>query len=301
LIKEEKISAHVQALIVEKLKDYLQLMKLNLSMLVVLSSVIGYLMIPELPFNLLSVSMLFVGGMLITGAANGTNQLLEKEEDKLMKRTADRPLAANRMGNNEAIIFICATLFLGFVILFTQFNPLAAYLSFGSYILYSFVYTPLKKVTSLSVLVGAIPGSLPCAIGWAAGTGTITMAEAWVLFAFQFFWQFPHFWAIAWLGNDDYVKAGMKMLPQKGKESRYTAFQTVLYSSILLPLAVLPHIMGLTSWVGSIVLALAAIGFVWYAVQFYKKNDDAAARKLMFASFVYLPVILFTFLIDKFI
>ena len=299
--KEENISTPFSATVVQKLKDYQQLMKLNLSLLVVFSSVIGYLIIPELTFSFSKAVLLFLGGLLITGAANATNELIEKEDDKLMKRTADRPLAAGRMGSTEAIVFIILSLIVGSIILYTQFNFLAAALSVGSYIIYAFVYTPLKKKTSLSVLVGAIPGSLPCAIGWAAGTGTIGMTEAWVLFAFQFFWQFPHFWAIAWIGNDDYQKAGMKMLPQKGKESRYTAFQTVLYSSLLLPLAVLPQILGLTSWAGSAVLGLAAIGFIWFAYQFFKENSDAKAKKLMFASFMYLPVILFTFLIDKFI
>jgi protoheme IX farnesyltransferase len=301
LIQQEKISDHFLAQIVQKLKDYQQLMKLNLSLLVVFSSVIGYLIIPEVAFNLMSVVLLFAGGLLVTAAANATNQLLEIEEDQLMKRTADRPLATGRMGRVEAIAFVIITLLLGTVILYTQFTPIAAYLSFASYVLYSFVYTPLKKKTPFSVLVGAIPGSLPCVIGWAAGTGSINMPEAWVLFAFQFFWQFPHFWAIAWLGHDDYKKAGMKMLPQTTKESRYTAFQTVFYSSILIPLAVLPKILGLTSWVGTIVLGIAAISFMWFAIQFFKANNDNKARKLMFASFAYLPLILFTFLIDKFI
>lgn len=276
-------------------------MKLNLSLLVVFSSVVGYLMIPEIPFIFTDVLLLFIGGLFISGAANATNELIEKEDDKLMKRTADRPLAAGRMSNNEALVFIGLSLVLGSLILYTRFNWLAAFLSLASYVLYAFVYTPLKKKTALSVLVGAIPGSLPCVIGWAAGTGTVAMAEAWVLFAFQFFWQFPHFWAIAWLGHDDYTKAGMKMLPQVGKESRYTAFQSVFYSSILLPLAVLPKVLGLTSWVGTSVMLVAAIGFIWYAYQFFKSNTDKQARKLMFASFIYLPLVLFTFLIDKFI
>ncbi len=288
-------------MISQKIKDYQQLVKFNLSLLVVFSSVIGYLIIPELVFSIANVVMLFLGGFLVTAAANATNQLIEKEEDKLMKRTLDRPIAAGRMGQQEAIFFICVSLLAGFAILLIQFNPLAAFLSLASYALYSFVYTPLKKKTALSVLVGALPGSLPCVIGWAAGTGSISMSEAWVLFAFQFFWQFPHFWAIAWLGHDDYKKAGMKMLPQETKESRYTAFQSVFYSSILLPLAILPKILGLTSWVGTAVLAAAALGFIWFAFQFFKRNNDTKARQLMFASFVYLPVILFTFLIDKFI
>lgn len=299
MIQEDNIST--QSGIVQKLKDYQQLMKLNLSLLVVFSSVIGYLIIPELAFSLYKVIALFMGGLLVTSAANATNQLIEKKEDLLMKRTADRPIAAGRMGASEAIIFIALSLVAGTILLYSEFNFLAAALSLGSYIIYSFIYTPLKKKTSLSVLVGAIPGSLPCAIGWAAGTGTVGMTEAWVLFAFQFFWQFPHFWAIAWIGNDDYQKAGMKMLPQIGKESRYTAFQSVLYASLLLPLAILPQILGLTSWAGSAVLGLAAVGFIWFAYQFFKENSDAKAKKLMFASFMYLPVILFTFLIDKFI
>jgi protoheme IX farnesyltransferase len=301
LINQEKISLPLGDMLSQKLKDYQQLMKLNLSLLVVFSSVIGYLIIPELVFSFLNVVLLFLGGLLITAAANATNQLIEQEEDSLMKRTADRPLAAGRMSNQEAIFFICLSLLIGFAILFFQFNALAAYLSLASYLLYSFVYTPLKKKSALSVLVGALPGSLPCVIGWAAGTGSVFMTEAWLLFAFQFFWQFPHFWAIAWLGHDDYTKAGMKMLPQPTKESRFTSFQTVFYSSILLPLAILPKIFGLTSWAGTAILAAAGVGFMIFAIQFFKKNNDASARKLMFASFAYLPIILFTFLIDKFI
>lgn len=285
----------------QKLKDYQQLMKLNLSLLVVFSSVIGYLIVPTVSFVLINVIGIFFGGLLITGAANATNELIEKNEDQLMNRTMDRPLATARMSSNEAILFISLSLTAGLAILFFQFNALAAGLSLFSYILYAFVYTPLKKVTPISVLVGAIPGALPCLIGWAAGSGSILMTEAWVLFAFQFFWQFPHFWAIAWVADEDYRKAGMKMLPQETKESRFTAFQTVFYSSILIPVAALPYVLGLGSMVGMIIMALAAVVFVWFALQFYKHNTDEKARKLMFASFIYLPIILFTLLIDKFI
>lgn len=299
MIREENISISVLSLLLQKLKDYKLLFKLNLSLLVVFSSLIGYVIIPELPVDLAKLALLFIGGILVTMSANACNEIIERKSDAKMTRTASRPLVQNNMTVAEAFILALVFLVLGLYILFHFFNGLAALLSFISFALYVFVYTPLKKYSAISVLVGAIPGSMPCLIGWAAGTGSIMMAEAWVLFAFQFFWQFPHFWAIAWLGHDDYTKAGMKMLPQANKETRFTAFQSVFYAAILIPLAVLPYILGLCSLVASVILVLSALGFVYFAIQFFRFNNDAKARQLMFASFAYLPIILFTFLIDK--
>ncbi len=301
MIKQENIALTTFSILANKWKDYQALMKLKLSLLVVFSSVIGYIIVPNVAFNIVKILALFIGGLLVTGAANAANQIWETEEDKLMKRTKTRPLPEARMHKNEALLFIVLTLSSGLFILFQQFNFLTAAISLLSFIFYVFAYTPLKKVSPIAVLVGAIPGSLPCLIGWVAGANDVISLGAWTLFSIQFFWQFPHFWSIAWIANDDYTKAGMKMLPQQGKESKFTAIQCVLYSALLIPLGYLPYLSGLTSILGTIALMLAGIGFTFVALQFLKENSDLKAKKLMFASFIYLPIILFVFLIDKFI
>ena len=288
-------------LIINKLKDYQQLMKLNLSMLVVFSSVVGYIIIPELEIEFLNVVLLLVGGILVTAAANAGNEIFERDTDKLMRRTLSRPLPDSRMKVGEAIIFCVLTLIAGLTILYFKFNPLSAYLSLISFLLYVFVYTPLKKVSSISVLVGAIPGSLPCLIGWVAGTNHMGSLAAWTLFLIQFFWQFPHFWSIAWIGHEDYEKAGMKMLPRVEKVGYFTAFQCVLYSAVLIPMSALPMVVGLGGWISVVGLGLAGLWFLYNSLNFLKDNSDLKARKVMFASFVYLPVVLITLVIDKYI
>ncbi len=197
----QNITLGMQMLIRQKLKDYQQLMKLSLSMLVVMSSLVGYAMVPDLEVTLLNILWLFLGGTLVTAAANASNQLLESKSDKIMKRTMNRPLPDMRMGQLEAFIFIGVCLVAGVCILYFFFNKLSAVLSLISFLMYVFAYTPLKKVSSISVLVGAIPGSMPCLIGWAAATNHIGSIAAWTLFIIQFFWQFPHFWSIAWLAH----------------------------------------------------------------------------------------------------
>ena len=291
-------------MIKQKLQDYQQLMKLNLSMLVVFSSIVGYLMVPEVKIEISKLIFLFLGGMLVTAAANATNELLEKETDAIMKRTLTRPLPDKRMSNLEAIIFTGIVLFVGLYILYHVFNPLSALIALISYLLYSFLYTPLKKITAVSVLIGAIPGSLPCLIGWVAATNHMGSLAAWTLFILQFFWQFPHFWSIAWLGHEDYEKAGMKMLPTSaGKVGQYTAFQCVLYSAVLIPLSALPMIaMPETySWISFGGLVIAASWMLYNSILFLKDNSDLKARKVMFSSFVYLPMTLISLIIDKFI
>ncbi len=291
----------MRMLIVQKLKDYQQLMKLSLSMLVVMSSVVGYMIVPDLEIEFINIIWLFVGGTLVTAAANASNQLLETKSDKIMKRTMNRPLPDMRMGNTEAFLFIGLTLILGVSILYYFFNLLSASLSLLSFLLYVFAYTPLKKVSSISVLVGAIPGSLPCLIGWAAATNHIGSLAAWTLFTIQFFWQFPHFWSIAWLAHEDYTKAGMKMLPHKNKIGHFTAFQCVLYSAVLIPLSILPMIAGIGGWISFIGLIVAAMWLFYNSYSFLKNNSDDMARKVMFASFVYLPIVLFSLVLDKYL
>ena len=288
-------------LIIRKLKDYQQLMKLNLSMLVVFSSVVGYVIIPDMKVELMNLVYLFIGGSLVTAAANAGNEILEKGTDKLMRRTMLRPLPDARMSVLEASIFCLITLSVGLIILYLKFNPLTALLSLVSFVLYVAIYTPMKKVSPVSVLIGAFPGSLPCLIGWVAGTNHMGSLAAWTLFIIQFFWQFPHFWSIAWIGHEDYEKAGMKMLPRVEKAGYFTAFQCVLYSAMLIPLSALPMVVGLGGWISVTGLGLSALWFLYNSLNFLKDNSDAKARKVMFASFVYLPSVLITLVLDKYI
>lgn len=289
------------------MKDYQQLMKLNLSMLVVFSSVAGYIIVPELDVTFINLFLLLAGGLLVTASANASNELLEIRTDKMMKRTMNRPLPDLRMGSLEVIIFISVTLIGGVTILYYFFNLLAACLSLLSYLLYVAVYTPLKKVSSISVLVGAIPGSLPCLIGWAAATNHIGSLAAWTLFIIQFFWQFPHFWSIAWIAHEDYSRAGMKMLPRTDKIGHFTAFQCVLYSAVLIPLSMLPIMAeigtsGLSK--GYITVAGLLLGASWMlfnSYNFLRDNSDLQARKVMFSSFVYLPLVLLSMVVDKYV
>ncbi len=288
-------------LIIRKLKDYQQLMKLNLSMLVVFSSVVAYVIIPEMKVTFLNLLYLFIGGALVTASANAGNEILEKDTDKLMRRTLLRPLPDARMSVLEASLFCIITLVAGLSILYIKFNPLTALLSLVSFVLYVAVYTPMKKVSPVSVLIGAFPGSLPCLIGWVAGTNHMGSLAAWTLFIIQFFWQFPHFWSIAWIGHEDYVKAGMKMLPRVEKAGYFTAFQCVLYSAMLIPLSALPMVVGLGGWISVTGLGLAALWFLYNSLNFLKDNSDVKARKVMFASFVYLPTALITLVLDKYL
>lgn len=288
-------------LIIRKLKDYQQLMKLNLSMLVVFSSVVGYVIIPDVKVEFINVLYLFIGGSLVTAAANAGNEILERNTDKLMRRTMLRPLPDARMTVLEATLFCVITLFAGLSILYLKFNPLSALLSLLCFVIYVAIYTPMKKVSPLSVLIGAFPGSLPCLIGWVAGTNHLGSMAAWTLFIIQFFWQFPHFWSIAWIGHEDYEKAGMKMLPRIEKVGYFTAFQCVLYSAVLIPLSALPMVVGLGGWISVVGLGLAALWFLYNSLNFLKDNSDAMARKVMFASFVYLPVVLITLVLDKYV
>ena len=195
-----------------KVGDYNQLIKFRLTFLVVFSSVITYLTASTGMINWFEVSMLTLGGFLVTGASNGINQVIEKDFDKLMIRTANRPVATNRMGAFEASIFSMLLGISGVLIISLYLNPLSGWLALGALISYAFIYTPLKRISPVSVFVGAFPGAIPTLLGWVAFTGKID-ANALIVFGVQFFWQFPHFWSIAWILDDDYKRAGFKMLP----------------------------------------------------------------------------------------
>ncbi len=291
----------------KKIKDYLQLVKLSLSIMVVFSSVISFLLTQgsdTFVDKWKMVLLLFVGGMLVTGSANAINQVVEKDTDAMMKRTAKRPVASGRMSVTEGWAFAFITGALGVFILGNYFNWLAAGLAAFSLFLYAFIYTPLKKVNSIAVLVGAIPGALPCLIGWAAGDNNLGTG-GWVLFAFQFFWQFPHFWAIAWVAHKDYSTAGFKLLPSEEGPTKFTALQTIAYSLILVPVTLAPYYTGMTSYnntqgiISLILIGLANLFMIGRCVTLYRKMDVGSARKVMFGSYMYLPVVMLALLLSK--
>lgn len=282
----------------QKLKDYQQLMKFTLSFTVVFSSVVCYLLVPGIEFDIISVLLLFAGGLLVTGAANAINQVAEKDTDALMKRTASRPVASGRMSVDEASTFAVIAAVFGMFIIGIWFNWIAALISGFSLFLYGYVYTPLKKVHSISVLVGAVPGALPCLIGWAAGDPELG-AGGWILFLLQFFWQFPHFWAIAWIAHEDYTKAGFRMLPSTGGQTKYAAVQSILYAILLIPIGVLPWAFGMTGMVSMVIVLLSNLVMLSFCINLFRDMDTSAARRVMFGSYIYLPVVLLSLLADK--
>lgn len=288
-----------------KIRDYLQLIKLSLSIMVVFSSVISYLLAPKVvEYDWGMILLFFVAGMLVTGSANAINQVVEKDTDAMMKRTSKRPVAAGRMTVQEGWAFAILTGAIGVLILGNYFNWLSAGLAAFSLFLYAFIYTPLKKINSIAVLVGAIPGALPCLIGWAAGDDKLS-AGGWVLFAIQFFWQFPHFWAIAWVAHTDYARVGFKLLPADKGPTKFTALQTVVYSLVLLPVTLIPFYTGMSEYrsvagmIGLVLIVLANAFMIMRSTNLYRKMDVPSARRVMFGSYMYLPVVLLALLLSK--
>lgn len=282
-----------------KLKDYMALVKFSLTTMVVFSAVASYQLAPKIKaYDYKMLLLLFLGGFLVTGSANAINQVVEKDTDAKMKRTAKRPIASGRMSEAEGWGFAIVTGLAGAFILYYWFNFLSAALAVFSLFLYAFIYTPLKKVNSISVLVGAVPGALPCLIGWAAGNDDLS-AGGWALFAMQFFWQFPHFWAIAWLAHKDYEGAGFKLLPSVEGPTKYSAIQSVIYSLLLVPVGLLPYFIGMSGMGALVIILLANFFMIWQSVRLYKEMEAKAARRVMFSSYIYLPVIFWALLAFK--
>ena len=270
------------------------LTKFRLTSLVVLSALIAYLIVADGVFTLMAFIILASGGFAITAAANALNQVIEKDADKLMQRTANRPVATGRMSTNEAMI-IAGLLFVSGIILLAYFNPISAVLGAVAVVSYAFVYTPLKRIGPLSVFVGAIPGALPTMIAVVAVEGTITpMAIA--LFGVQFFWQFPHFWSIGYLGFDDYKNAGFRLVPQQdGKVHPGLGWQSMLFTLLLIPFCLAPYWLGEVNTVATIIVMLLTIVYALGGWNMQQKPSVKTARQLMFASFLYLPIVLLTF------
>lgn len=284
--------------VAQKAADYKQLVKFRLTLTVVFSALMAFFIASKDGVSATAALVLAMGGFLVTGAANALNQVLEKDYDRLMKRTADRPLAAGRMPVSEAVLAAGLMTMAG-IMLLALFNVWAAFFGMLSLVAYAFLYTPLKRISTMAIPVGAVPGALPMLIGCVAAEGGLTTL-AFVLFSFQFAWQFPHFWSIGWLGYDDYRKAGYKMLPERdGARDPHTGLYSALYALALIPLSFGLYWLGFAGlWSGVFVAAMSVL----YAIlgwNLYRSQDRSAALKLMFGSLLYLPIALIVFYLDK--
>jgi heme o synthase len=299
------ITSSASFVLVNKVKDYFQLIKFTLSFMVVFSTVVCFLIAPNEQYiyrsKVASVLLLFVGGMLVTGSANAINQVAEKDTDAKMKRTAKRPVASGRMSVSEATAFAVVAGVAGVFILWYFFNYQSALTALVSLFLYGFIYTPLKKVNSIAVMVGAIPGAIPCLIGWIAAYGnqSISWAGAWIMFGIQFFWQFPHFWAIAWLAHTDYTTAGFKLLPGDKGPTKFTALQTVIYSALMIPFGFLPWYMTIAGVTSLWIITFCNLWMVAVSVKLFMKMDLKSARMVMFSSYFYLMIVLLALFADR--
>ena len=298
-MQTKAIERGVLSLALQKVQDYKMLVKFRLTMTVVFSSVMAFLIALSGPVNWLAIFILATGGFLVTGAANALNQVLEKDFDKLMKRTADRPLAAGRMSTSEAVMAAGFMSLFGITLL-ALFNPWAAFFGMLALVTYAFLYTPMKRLSPSAVAVGAVPGALPTLIGCVAAQGELTFLGL-SLFALQFLWQFPHFWSIGWLGFEDYANAGYKLMPtnRKGERDSRIGLQAFLYALFLVPVSIIPYMLGVSGWVSAVVVVILSLGYAYFGWSFYSAGSRKSALQLMFFSFAYIPVVLVALLADK--
>ena len=295
----------------EFIADFKKLVKLRLTLTVVFSASIAFLIGAKQQGDIIWINWLIltIGGFFITGSANGFNEIIEKDLDKLMKRTADRPLPSGRMTTGQALVL---SLFMGIfgTMLLLRLNFIAGLLSVFSIILYAFIYTPLKQKSPIAVFVGAFPGALPPLIGYyaafkSAGFGLeyVAVNEAaivitpLVLFGIQFFWQFPHFWAIAWVADEDYRNAGFRLLPSLEKD-KISAWMIFISALIMVPVGFWPLYYGFGGWIFTLVSLIGGLLFAYYGFKHLKSMSDASARKVMFVSFFYLPLTQLVLLFD---
>lgn len=285
-----------------KVKAYMVFTKFRLSALVVISALTGYLFVGG--NDGLEITLLLVGGLLVTAASNGSNQIWEKDLDKLMKRTERRPIPMGEMSVTEGVTVVFICLISGTYMLFLL-NLYSALLGLAAFVSYVFIYTPMKRVSPWAVFIGAFPGAVPPMLGAVAsstnifGTPEVFGLVPGVLFFVQFVWQFPHFWAIAWVSFDDYKAGGFSLLPSREGKSKSSAFQIVAYALALIPFSLLPWVMGWTGIVSLILVLFLGIGFFLYSYRLLLTCDDKDARKLMFASFIYLPLVQFLYVLDR--
>lgn len=278
-----------------KLKSYSDLTKFRLSALVVVSAILGYLIAPG-EFSLSTLINLFLGGFFVTGSSNAFNQVLERDLDKLMKRTQNRPLPLGNLSVFEGLFFAFLIGLVGVFFLWLI-NDSCALLGFLALVLYVVVYTPLKTKTPFAVFVGALPGSFPPMLGYIAASGSFGL-EPGILFMIQFFWQFPHFWALCWKLDDDYKLAGFVLLPS-GYRDKKSAFQIMLYAAFLIPVTMLPWVVNMSGYFSMLFGVLASLCMLIPAIRLYITLDMKYAKQVMFLSFVYLPFVLLVYYLDK--
>lgn len=294
-LSENTILAFLQV----RMRAYMDLLKFRLSALVTFSAIFGFILgHSSESFSWSGLTGLIIGGFLISGASGAANEIKERDYDKLMKRTKSRPLPMNIISVTEAYWFTAITAVLGIFLLGYFTNLITTSLGILSMILYVFVYTPLKRVGPIAVLVGAIPGAMPPLLGWTAATGSISY-EAMIIFGIQFIWQFPHFWAIAWVSDEDYKKAGFKLLPSGGQKDLNTAIQIMIYTLFLLPLGLLPTYFGFTGLNSGVVATVCGVLFLAQTFSLMKDCSRKSALKIMFGSFLYLPIVQIAYMLDK--
>lgn len=281
--------------------DFKQLTKVGLSLSVVFSSLAGYLLAVE-KIQISTLILLAIGGYLMVGASNAFNQIIEKDTDALMKRTKNRPLPTARMHVSMAMVIAVSFTILGISILYSI-NPKSALFGAISIFLYTSVYTPLKSITPLAVFIGAIPGAIPFMLGWVAATNSFSI-EPGMLFLIQFFWQFPHFWAIAWLQYDEYKKAGFNLMPM-GQKNKKAVVQIIIYTFCLIIVSVIPVLKLTGSFyiypITAVILLLLGSTMLFYAIKLYKKLTNKVARQLMLSSVLYITLIQIIYVVDKFL
>jgi len=285
--------------ILPRIKAYSELLKFRLSVLVTFSAAFGFILGDRgVSFGWPSFVGLILGGFFISGASGAANQIMERDLDALMERTQLRPLPLQVISLQEAYWFTLTIAGSGLALLWIFTNPLTTFLAVLSMVLYVFAYTPLKKIGPIAVFVGAIPGAMPPLLGWTAATGAITY-EAMIIFGIQFIWQFPHFWAIAWVSDEDYKRAGFKLLPSGGGQDLNTAIQIMIYTLFLLPLGLLPSYFGLVGLNSGIVATVCGVLFLAQTFSLMRDCSRKSAMKIMFGSFIYLPVVQIAYLLDK--
>jgi protoheme IX farnesyltransferase len=279
-------------------RDYAALAKIRLNLLVVASTLAGYAMGDGEPLGFVRVGGLLLGTLLVAGGASTFNQVMERDLDALMRRTRNRPMPAQRLQPLEGLLFGSAITLAGVLLIVASANLLAGVVALTTLVTYVAMYTPLKRKTSFSTVIGAIPGALPPIIGWAAVANELPI-KAWVLFGIMFLWQLPHFLAIAWMYRDDYGRAGFPMLPVIEPDGRSTGRQAVVYAAALLPLSLAPTLMHMTGdwyFVGALALGIA---FLWLTIRFARSREVRDARRVFFGSIAYLPVLWILMIADR--
>jgi protoheme IX farnesyltransferase len=291
-------SLELSAPAVNRIADFLALTKPRLNSLVIVTAGIGYYLGAGVNLHMASLLYAVLGIALVAGGAAGLNQIYERDTDSLMFRTRMRPLAAQRVTTNEALVFSLMLVAVGLGILVVASNLLAALLALLTVVSYNVIYTPMKRRTQLATLVGAVPGALPPMIGWVAARGAL-MAEAWALFAIVFVWQIPHFMAIAWLYRADFSRAGFPLLPVIEPTGKSAARQAVIFSLVLVPVSLAPYFLNMTGPAYAVGAAAGSFGLLWLAVSFAVRRTDERARLLFLGSITYLPVLWGMLIVDR--